>query len=62
MHGLAKVNGIKNLDVVIVLFQGISALNDDTALGVSNHIRAVHLEQVRLQPETGLAGTGAADD
>ena len=30
-------------------------------LGVCHHIGAVHLHQVRFQPEPGLTGTGAAD-
>ena len=31
-------------------------------VGIGDHIGAVHLHQIRLQPEAGLAGTAAADD
>ena len=32
VHRLFEVDGVENLDVVVMLQQGISALNDDTAL------------------------------
>ena len=38
-----------------------TALHQNRAFGVRHHIGAVHLHQVRLQPEPGLTGTGAAD-
>ena len=33
-----------------------------TTLGISDHIGAVHLHQVGLHEEAGLAGTGTTDD
>ena len=38
------------------------ALHQDGALGIGNDVGAVHLHQIRLEPEAGLAGTAAADD
>lgn len=32
VHRLLEIDGVENLDVVVMLQQGISALNDDTAL------------------------------
>ena len=32
VHGLLEIDGVENLDVVVMLQQGVSALNDDTAL------------------------------
>lgn len=34
MHRLFEVDGIENLDVVVVLQKGIATLYDDTALSV----------------------------
>ena len=39
-----------------------AALHQDGALGVGDHIGAVHLHQIGLEPEAGLAGAGTADD
>src|SRR5699024_1720955 len=39
-----------------------AALHQDGALGVGNDVGAVHLHQIGLEPEPGLAGTAAADD
>ena len=39
-----------------------AALHQNRTFGVCHHIGAVHLHQVRLQPEPGLNGTGVADD
>ena len=39
-----------------------AALHQDGALGVGNDVGAVHLHQVGLEPEPGLAGAAAADD
>ena len=39
-----------------------AALHQDGALGIGNDVGAVHLHQIRLEPEAGLAGTAAADD
>lgn len=36
-------------------------LHQAGALGVCDHIRTVHLHQIRFEPEAGLTGTGAAD-
>ena len=38
-----------------------AAFHQDGALGVCDHIGAVHLHQVRFQPESGFTGTGTAD-
>ena len=40
----------------------LTALHQNRAFRVRDHIGAVHLHQVRLQPEAGLAGAAAADD
>ena len=32
-----------------------------TSLRVCDHIRTVHLHQIRFEPESGFTGTGAAD-
>ena len=32
VHRLLEIDGVENLDVVVMLQQGVSALNDDTAL------------------------------
>ena len=39
-----------------------AALHQDGALRVRDHIGAVHLHQIRLEPEAGLAGAGTAND
>lgn len=46
VHRLPKVDGVKNLDVIAMLQKGITALNHNTTLGVSDHIGAVHLEKI----------------
>ena len=38
-----------------------SALHQNGSLRVCDHIRTVHLHQIRFEPEAGLTGTGAAD-
>ena len=40
----------------------LTALHQNRAFRVRDHIGAVHLHQIRLQPEAGLAGAAAADD
>lgn len=35
VHRLLEIDGVENLDVVVMLQQGVSALNDDTALRTS---------------------------
>ena len=40
----------------------LPALHQDGPLGIRDHIGRVHLHQVRLQPEAGLAGAGTADN
>ena len=46
MHRLFEVDGIENLDVVVVLQKGIATFDDDTALGICDNIGTVHLEQI----------------
>lgn len=62
MHRLFEVDGIENLDVVVVLQKGIATLYDDTALRVCDYIGAVHLEQIGLQPKASLTGTGTTNN
>ena len=62
MHRLLKVDGVENLDGVAMLQKGVAALNHDAAFGVSDHIGAVHLEKVWLQPKASLTGTRTADN
>lgn len=57
VHRLFEVDSIENLDVVVVLQKGIATFDDNTALWISDHIRTVHLEQIRFQPKTSLTGT-----
>ena len=57
MHRLPKVDRVENLDVVAMLQKGVAALNHDAAFGVSDHIGAVHLEKVWLQPKASFTGT-----
>ena len=61
-HRLLKVDRVENLDVVAMLQKGVAALNHDAALGVSNHIGAVHLEKVWLQPKASFTRTRTADN
>ena len=43
-------------------FQGFSAFYKDTGFGIRYDIRAVHLKQVRFQPESRFTRAGSADD
>ena len=56
LHGLAILAQLR-----CTALEHFTALHQDGAFGVCHHIRAVHLHQVRFQPEAGLTGTGAAD-
>ena len=63
MHALAEIDGVEYLDLILSDgLQGIATFNQDTAFGIRHDIGAVHLEQVRLQPEPGLTRAGAAYD
>ena len=62
VHRLLKVDGVENLYGVAMLQKGVAALNHDAAFGVSDHIGAVHLEKVWLQPKASLTGTRTADN
>ena len=42
--------------------QGMPALQKDAGLGIGDHIGAVHLQEVGLQPEPCLTGSGSAND
>ena len=60
MHRLRKVNGIQDFQLVAVLQKRVPTFDHDTALGVSDYIRAVALKQVRLQPKPGFTTAGTA--
>ena len=57
LHGLAVLARLGCAPL-----EHFAALHQDGALGVGNDVGAVHLHQIRLEPEAGLAGTAAADD
>ena len=56
LHGFAVLAQLGGASL-----EHFAALHQDGAFGVCDHIRAVHLHQVRFQPEPGLTGTGAAN-
>ena len=56
LHGLAVL-----AQLGCAALKHFAALHQDGAFWVCHHIGAVHLHQVRFQPEAGLAGTGATD-
>ena len=56
LHGLAVLAQLGRAPL-----EHFSAFHQDGALGVGDNIAAVHLHQVRFQPEAGLAGAGTAD-
>lgn len=60
MHTLLKIDGVENLDAIPLFQKSVAALNNDRSLRVSDNIGTVALEQIRFQPESGLAGTGTA--
>ena len=60
MHTLLEIDGIEYLDTIPLFQKSISAFHHNGAFRVSDNIGTVALEQVRFQPESGLAGTGTA--
>ena len=56
LHGLSVLAQLGG-----AALEHFTALHQNSAFGVCHHIRAVHLHQVRFQPEPGFTGTGAAD-
>src|SRR5699024_3919942 len=57
LHGLAVLAQLGRAPL-----KHFAALHQDSALGIGDHIGAVHLHQIRLQPEAGLAAAGTSDD
>ena len=62
VHRLFEVDGVENLDTVLVPHQDGPALLDDPPFRVSDDIRTMALQEIGLEPKPGLAAAGAADD
>ena len=62
MHGLVKIDCVEDFDPVIRVNKCISNLEQSRALRIRQNIGRMKLQQVRLNPEPGFTGTGAADD
>ena len=63
MHGLGKINAIKNLDFISTLFlQEIAHLPEDAAFWIDHHIRGMGLKKLGREPEPGFARAGRSDD
>ena len=62
MHGLFEVDGVQRFDDIPVLFQHLSAFNQDCTFRISDAIGTVHLHEVGLDEKSGLAGAGTADN
>ena len=56
LHGLSVLIQLGSAPL-----EHLAALHQNGAFGVCDHIGAVHLHQVWLEPEAGLTGTGAAN-
>ena len=56
LHGLSVLPQLGRTPL-----EHFSALHQNGSLRVSHDVAAVHLHQIRFEPEAGLAGTGAAD-
>ena len=48
VHTFLEIDRVKYFYLVVILQQSISALDRNTSFRISDHIRAVHLEQVRF--------------
>src|SRR5699024_6710232 len=54
-HGLLEVDGVENLDAVTFLHKRSAYLKDGSSFGVCENIGTVHLQEIGLDPEAGLA-------
>ena len=62
VHTLFEVDGIEDFQLVAILQKGVATLDYDAAFRVSDDITAVHLQKIRLQPESCFTGTRAANN
>ena len=62
MHRLLKIDRIEDLDPVLCPDKCVSDLYQGRTFRVSQNVGTVKLKQVGLDPETGLAAAGSADD
>ena len=62
VHGLVEIDRVENLDSVICMHKCMANLEQGRTFRVSEHIGTMKLEQIWLNPEPCLTGTGAADD
>ena len=60
-HGLLEINGIEDLNLISASLEHLPTFNQDGALGVCDNVAGVHLHQIGLNVETGLAAAGTAD-
>jgi len=60
VHGLFEVDGVQDFQLVTVFQKCVPALDHDTTFRIGDDIGAVHLQEVRLEPKSGLAAAGAA--
>ena len=62
VHGLTKVDRVQRLNDIPVFLKHLPTFDQYCALGISDHIGTVHLHEVWLHKEAGLARAGTTDD
>ena len=62
MHRLFEVDGVENFDAVALLQKGVADLQNRGTFWVGKNIGTVHLQEIGLDPESGLAAAGPAYD
>lgn len=61
MHRLFEVDGVQDFHLIAVLQHGLSTFKHDSTFWIGDHIGAVALQEVGLQPKSRFARAGAAD-
>ena len=62
MHRLFEVDGVEDFDAVAFLQKGVADLQNCGAFRVCEDIGTMHLQEIGLDPEAGLAAAGPAYD
>ena len=62
VHTLLEIDGVEDLDPVVVAFQQLANLAYNRTFRVCDDIGGVELHEIWLEEKPGLTGTGAADD
>ena len=62
VHAFLKIDRVQDADLISFLSQKSAAANNQVAFGISHNIRAVALQKIRQDKESGFSAAGAADD